>query len=170
MGADRGDARPDGDVVTSDRSEALLEDVLGEPSMLAGLLDAYGATGGPLSQLSGLEGQVRVVFAGLGSSRYAALDSAVQLRAAGLPAWVEYASADIATPPSRDTVLVAISASGKTAETVAVAELHRGTSLVVAVTNQPESPLAEVSEQRRHGRLVEPESAEPGALLVTRHE
>ena len=37
---------------------------------------------------------------------------------------------------------MAISASGRTPETVAVAERHRGTSLVVAVTNQPGSPLA----------------------------
>ena len=142
MGADRRDARTDGDLVTTDRVGAMLEDVLGEPTMLAGLLDAYGATGGPLSELSRLERQFRVVFAGLGSSRYAALDAAVQLRAAGVPAWVEFASADAATPPSPDTVLVAISASGTTSETVAVAERHRGTSLVVAVTNQPASPFA----------------------------
>ena len=64
------------------------------------------------------------------------------LQSAGLPAWVEFASVDAATPPSRDVVLVAISASGRTPETVAVAERHRGTSLVVAVTNQPGSPLA----------------------------
>ena len=146
VGADRGDARPDGDLVTTDRAAALLEDVLGEPTMLAGLLDAYGATGGPLSVLPELEGEVRVVFAGLGSSRYAALDAAVELRAAGLPAWVEFASVDTATPPSRDVVLVAISASGRTPETVAVAERHRGTSLVVAVTNQPGSPLAAAAD------------------------
>ena len=59
-----------------------------------------------------------------------------------MPAWVEFASADAATPPSRDVVFVAISASGRTPETVAAAERHRGTSLVVAVTNQPASPLA----------------------------
>jgi len=146
VGADRGDARTDGDLVTSDRSAALLEDVLGEPAMLAGLLDAYGARGGLLSELPATAGRVRVVFAGLGSSRYAALDAAMELRAAGVPAWVEFASADAATPPSRDTVLVAISASGRTRETVAVAERHRGTSLVVAVTNQPASPVAVASD------------------------
>ncbi len=125
-----------------DRPAALLEEVLGEPTMLEGLLDAYGATGGPLSELPGVGGPIRIVFAGLGSSRYAALDAAVPLQAAGQAAWVEFASADAATPPSRDVILVAISASGRTAETVAVAERHRGTGLVVAVTNQPASPLA----------------------------
>ena len=146
VGPDRGDARPDGNLVTTDRAAALLEDVLGEPTMLAGLLDAYGAKGGPLSQLPELESQVRVVFVGLGSSRYAALDAAVLLQAAGLPASAEFASADAATPPSRDVVFVAISASGRTPETVATAERHRGTSLVVAVTNQPASPLAETGD------------------------
>ena len=132
--------------MTTDRAAALLEDVLGEPAMLAGLLDAYGARGGPLSELSELERSDRVVFAGLGSSRYAALDAAVLLQAAGMPAWVEFASADAATPPSRDVVFVAISASGRTPETVVAAERHRGTSLVVAVTNQPASPLAETGD------------------------
>jgi len=132
--------------VTPDRAAALLEDVLGEPTMLAGLLDAYGANGGPLSELPELDGPVRVVFAGLGSSRYAALDAAVALQAAGLPAWAEFASVDAATPPSRDVVLVAISASGRTPETVAAAERHRGTSFVVAVTNQAESALAATAD------------------------
>jgi fructoselysine-6-P-deglycase FrlB-like protein len=132
--------------VTIDRAGALLEDVLGEPTMLAGLLDAYGATGGPLGELSELDRRARIVLAGLGSSRYAALDAAAQLRGAGLPAWVEFASADIAAPPSRDTVLVATSASGQTPETVALAERHRGTSRVIAVTNQPESALVAASD------------------------
>ena len=134
--------------MTTDRAAALLEDVLGEPTMLDRLLDAYGAKDGPLSELPTLKRQVRVVFAGLGSSRYAALDAAFVLQSAGTPAWVEFASVDAATPPSRDVVLVAISASGRTPETVAVAERHRGTSLVVAVTNQPRSPLAAVGGRR----------------------
>jgi glutamine---fructose-6-phosphate transaminase (isomerizing) len=146
VGADRGDAGLDGDLVTTDRAAALLQDVLGEPTMLAGLLEAYVAKGGPLSELSEQERHVRVVFTGLGSSRYAALDAAMALQTAGLPAWVEFAPADVVTPPSRDVVLVAISASGRTPETVAAAERHRGTSLVVAVTNQPGSPLAAAAD------------------------
>jgi glucosamine--fructose-6-phosphate aminotransferase (isomerizing) len=146
VGADRGDARPDGHLVTIDRPAALLEELLGEPQMLEVLLDAYGATGGPLASVPVVEGLTRVAFAGLGSSRFAGLDAAAALRASGVPAWVEFASADAATPPSQDTILVAISASGKTPETVAVAERHRGTSVVVAVTNQPASPLAAASD------------------------
>lgn len=129
-------------MTVEDRAAALLEDVLGEPRMLAALLDAYGAPGGPLAALPELPVSSRIVFTGLGSSRYAALDAATTLRGAGRAAWVEFASADVATPAARDVVLVAISASGSTSETVAAAERHRGQSLVVAVTNRVESPLA----------------------------
>jgi fructoselysine-6-P-deglycase FrlB-like protein len=129
-----------------DRAAALLEDVLGEPRMLADLLDAYSAPGGPLAALPEIPASRRIVFTGLGSSRYAALDVATALRGAGRSAWVEFASADKVTPPARDVVLVAISASGSTPDTVAGAERHRGRSLVVAVTNRPESPLATAAD------------------------
>ena len=78
----------------------------------------------------------------MGSSRYAALLVASELRAAGTSAWVEYASTGAPTAPAADLVFVAISASGRTAEVVAAARRHRGQSLVVAVTNDPESALA----------------------------
>jgi fructoselysine-6-P-deglycase FrlB-like protein len=133
-------------VTAPDRAAALLEDVLGEPRMLADLLDAYAAPGGPLAAVPELKGTGRIVFTGLGSSRYAALDSATALRADGRAAWVEFASTDMATPPASDVVLIAISASGSTPETVAAAERHRGKSLVVAVTNRPESPLATAAD------------------------
>ena len=133
-------------MTVEDRAAALLEDVLGEPQMLEALLDAYAARGGPLAALPEYPASSRIAFAGLGSSRYAALDAATALRGAGRAAWVEFASADVATPAARDVVLVAVSASGSTRETVAAAERHRGASLVVAVTNRPESPLAAAAD------------------------
>ena len=133
-------------MTVEDRAVSLLEDVLGEPQMLASLLDAYAAPGGPLAAVPEPSASSRIVFTGLGSSRYAALDAAATLRGAGRTAWVEFASADVATPPARDGVLIAISASGSTPETVAAAERHRGTSLVVAVTNRIESPLAAAAD------------------------
>jgi fructoselysine-6-P-deglycase FrlB-like protein len=133
-------------VTVEDRAAALLEDVLGEPQMLAALLDAYAAPGGPLAAVPEFPASSRIVFSGLGSSRYAALDAATALRGAGRAAWVEFASADVATPPARDVVLVALSASGSTPQTVAAAERHRGASLVVAVTNRPDSPLTQAAD------------------------
>ena len=133
-------------MTAADRAAMLLEDVLGEPRMLAHLLDAYATPGGPLAAVPEIPALSRIVFAGLGSSRYAALDAATALRADGRSAWVEFASGDMATPPARDVVLVAISASGSTPETVAAAERHRRKSLVIAVTNRAESPLAEAGD------------------------
>ena len=146
MGADRGDARPDGRQVSADRPAALVEDVLDQPRMLAGLLDAYAAPGGPLAAMPATGTIERIVFAGLGSSRYAALDVTTRLRANGRAAWAEYASAESGTPAAPDVTFVAISASGSTPETVAAAERHHGTSLVIAVTNRVPSPLAAAAD------------------------
>jgi len=129
-----------------DRVDALRADIARGPAALAELLDAYLTRSGPLA---GLDRKVarghRVVFVGLGSSRFAALDAAHALRRAGATAWAEYASAGIG-PPSKDLLLVAVSASGRTPEVVDLARRHRGTSLVVGVTNEPGSPLAGESD------------------------
>ena len=61
----------------------------------------------------------------MGSSRFAALSAARWLRAAGVDAHVEYASATLALPPSPETLVVAISASGASEETVAALRAPR---------------------------------------------
>jgi glutamine---fructose-6-phosphate transaminase (isomerizing) len=126
--------------MSNDRVAALLEDIEAGPTALADLLDAYAAPGGPLAGIGGRP--ARVVFTGLGSSRYAAQTAAAQARRAELPAWAEFASTGSPAPPDEDLVLVAISASGRTREVVAAARRHLDISRVVAVTNDPESPLA----------------------------
>jgi fructoselysine-6-P-deglycase FrlB-like protein len=99
-----------------------------------------------------LGGRARFAFTGLGSSRFAAGVVAAQLRATGVDAWVDIATAGAAgtsgggTASSPDLVLVAISASGRTREVLDAAARHRGTSLVVAVTNDPASPLAATAD------------------------
>jgi Glucosamine 6-phosphate synthetase, contains amidotransferase and phosphosugar isomerase domains len=125
-----------------DRVEALQADIGRAPAAMGDLLDGYLGPSGPLDALDPalLRGR-RVAFAGLGSSRYASLDATFALRAGGMPAWAEYASAE-GSPPASDLVVVAVSASGRTAEVVQVARRHRGTSLVIGVTNVPDSPLA----------------------------
>jgi glucosamine--fructose-6-phosphate aminotransferase (isomerizing) len=86
----------------------------------------------------------RVIFLGMGSSRYAAQVAARRLRAAGLDATAEYASAEYASTDGifahgDDTLVVAISATGASRETLdAVA--HKPN--FVALTNDPTSPLA----------------------------
>ena len=122
-------------------------DVLREPETLTALVDAYVASDGPLDGADGrLDRPRRVLFTGMGSSRFAALSAARWLRAAGVDAHVEYASATLALPPSPETLVVAISASGASEETVAALERHVGTSPTIAVTNHPERPLGHVAD------------------------
>lgn len=125
-----------------DRVDQFVDDILTGPDALAGLLDASGVGRSPLSGLR----RPRVAFTGLGSSRYAALIVAAHLRATGATAWVEYPSAGAGSQPAVDLVLVAVSASGRTREVVDAAKAHRGRSLVVAVTNDPGSPLAATTD------------------------
>jgi fructoselysine-6-P-deglycase FrlB-like protein len=120
-------------------------DILAEPETLGGLLDAYGGPASPLEDVGEIR-ERRIVFVGMGSSRFAALSAAARLRAAGLDAHVEYSSAALSVSPAPETLVVAISSSGSTGETVEVARSHRGTSRVVAVTNRPESELGETAD------------------------
>ena len=126
-----------------DRVELLRDDILGGPAALQRLLTAYDAPDSPLTAVTtALPARRRFAFSGMGSSRYAALIAASDLRASGESAWVEYASSGRPTQPASDLAFVAISASGRTAEVIAAARRHRGKSIVVAVTNDPGSPLA----------------------------
>jgi fructoselysine-6-P-deglycase FrlB-like protein len=88
----------------------------------------------------------RVAFVGMGSSRYAAGVAALELRAAGIDAVAEYASAAVGYPPAADTLIVAISATGESAETLDTVARYRGRSPVVAVTNDPRSRLASAAD------------------------
>ena len=120
-------------------------DVLAEPESLSGLLDAYDGLASPLEGVGEIH-ERRIVLVGMGSSRFAALAAAARLRSAGLDAHVEYSSAVLSVPPAPNTLVVAISSSGSTAETIDVARRHRGTSRVVAVTNRPELALGETAD------------------------
>ena len=127
----------------TDRTDELRDDILAGPAALARLLRMFEAPDSPLTSVprSSPDG-ARFAFAGMGSSRYASLLVASQLRAAGTSASVEHASTGVPTAPAADLVFVAVSASGRTPEVVAAARRHRGRSLVIAVTNDPESALA----------------------------
>lgn len=121
------------------KHDGLLRDVLVAPERLEQLLDAYERPDAPLGELPRAE---RVLFVGMGSSLFAALPAVALLRSRGVAASVELASTGAPTVPSRDTLVVAVSASGATPETVTALERHLGTSLTAAVTNHPSGPLA----------------------------
>jgi len=127
--------------VTIDRVQQLRNDTAGGPAALSALIDGYGVEGGPLAGIG--ERPSGIVFTGLGSSRYAALTASSEARRLGIPAWPELSSSRALTPPTEGQVLVAISASGRTGETVEAARRYRaGGGRVIAVTNEPGSPLA----------------------------
>ena len=123
--------------------DGFLRDILVAPERLSALLDAYEGSSSPLSDLTERAPRSRrVVFIGMGSSRFAAVAAAALLRSRGIDAVAELASTGSPTPPSPETLAVGISASGKTAETIEALNAHRGTSECIAITNDPESQLA----------------------------
>lgn len=82
-----------------------------------------------------LEPGRRLLLSGMGSSWFAAETVARHLRAAGVTAVAEIASADALWPPAADLVAIGISASGGSAETLEVLRRYHGESPTVALTN-----------------------------------
>jgi glucosamine--fructose-6-phosphate aminotransferase (isomerizing) len=120
-----------------------LADLEAKPEFLARLADAFRA-GDPLGDVPA--DTRRVLLVGMGSSRYAAGVAALRLRAAGVEAVAEYASSTIGWPPLPDLLVVAISASGESEETIAAVDRYRGVSRVVALTDAPRSTVATLSD------------------------
>ena len=128
-----------------DRASLLIADLERVPELLRGHAEAARQPV-PLPPAIGTAPQ-RIVLTGLGSSRFAALVVAPALVAAGLEVVVEHASTSRPAPLDRATLLVPISSSGRTPETVAAAERGRRSGAgVLVITNQPVSPLGEVAD------------------------
>lgn len=118
------------------RPEGFLADLEAKPAALAALAEHLEA-GLVQDALAPLRGQDirRVVCAGMGSSRFAAAPEMARLRAAGVDAYAEYASARDRHPGGPDTLVVGISATGGSPETItALAERAPGTPRL-AITN-----------------------------------
>lgn len=148
----------------TDRVTALVRDLEAIPGAYERLAGA-----GELAQVFGevLDGSRRrprsIVLTGLGSSRFAALEIEAMLRSAGVETVVEPASTDTPIEPAVDRLCVAISSSGRTAETVAAAQRHRETGTVLAITRDAGSPLAGAA----HATLVLPVAAEESGIATT---
>jgi glutamine---fructose-6-phosphate transaminase (isomerizing) len=117
------------------RPELFMDDVLAASAMPAGPQPGLDAVRALAARAR------RVLFLGMGSSRFAALDAAALLRAHGIDAAAEFASTGSPQPPDSDTLVLAISATGGSAETVAAMRRHLGTSMVVGVTSDPASAI-----------------------------
>lgn len=121
-------------------ADAFLADLEAKPDALARLGAALGRPGvfADVPRDAG-----RVVLLGMGSSRFAAEVAAARMRAAGIAAVAELASAELGTVAGPGTLVVAISATGTSVETLAALDRHRGRSRIVAVTNRPGSPVTD---------------------------
>jgi len=118
---------------------AFLADLGTKPQWLDLLADRL-ARGNPFAAVS--RDVDRVLLLGMGSSRFAASVAARDLRVAGIAAAAEPASVDASWPPDPRTLVVAVSATGESAETLDAIERYRGRSPVVALVNDPGSTLA----------------------------
>lgn len=128
-------------------SDGFLADVLDAPERLSALLDAYDEPGAPLREVEALAARCRrVLFVGMGSSRFAAITAATELRARGVDAYAELASTGLPSAPAGDTLVVGISASGSTPETVEALSRHADSGPTVAVTNDGGGELARAAD------------------------
>ncbi|HTY70864.1 MAG TPA: SIS domain-containing protein [Actinomycetes bacterium] len=115
-----------------------LADVERRPETLAYLADVL-VQARPFTRL--LDGIDEIVLLGMGSSAYAAGVAAARMRAHGLRATAELASSDLLPPPRSGQLVVAVSASGTSPETLDATERYRGRTRVLAVTEVGGSPL-----------------------------
>ncbi|NQX36347.1 SIS domain-containing protein [Herbiconiux sp. VKM Ac-2851] len=86
--------------------------------------------------------RLRVLVLGMGSSAYAAAVVAREARSLGRDVVVELASTALLPPPAADLVVVAVSATGGSAEVLHAVERYRGAGRLIAVTNVEDSALA----------------------------
>jgi glucosamine 6-phosphate synthetase-like amidotransferase/phosphosugar isomerase protein len=106
----------------------------------------------------------RVVLLGMGSSAYAAGVAAARMRARGVVAVAELASSDLLPSWGPETLVVAISASGTSRETLDALERLQGRPVKIALTNVPGSPIATRCE---HTVLMEAGPEEGGVACRT---
>jgi fructoselysine-6-P-deglycase FrlB-like protein len=116
-----------------------LADVQDKPARLRELADALGSDD-PWRDLPATVDQLVVL--GMGSSHYAGSVAAARLRRRGVAAIAELASTDLLPAASSRTVVIAISASGGSEETLDAAQRYRGRCPVVAMTNTSDSALS----------------------------
>jgi glucosamine 6-phosphate synthetase-like amidotransferase/phosphosugar isomerase protein len=82
-----------------------------------------------------------IVLTGMGSSWFAADVAARRLRRHGIPAIAELASVEATLPPEPELTVIGITASGRSAETLALLELHNGISRTIALSNDASASL-----------------------------
>jgi glutamine---fructose-6-phosphate transaminase (isomerizing) len=106
---------------------AFLADLEAKPATLLGLLDHLPSWPRP--------GPGSILLTGMGSSWFAADLAARRLRRHGITAVAEVASVEASFPATPELTVIGITASGRSAETVALLAAHHGISRTVALSN-----------------------------------
>lgn len=133
------------------RPELFPADIAAKPAALADLA-AVLRERDPWAD-AGITASSRLVMVGMGSSHYANSVAASRLRARGIDAVAELASADLLPDVDERTVIVAVSASGGSTETLDAIGRYAGRCPIVAMTNVDGSPIA-ASASSRIGMLA----------------
>lgn len=124
-----------------------LADLDDKPRALGSLADVLEQADPWASALASLDRRFeQVLLIGMGSSTFAAGVAAARLRSRGQPAVAELASSALLPPADERTLVIAVSASGGSVETIAAAQRYVGRSPVIALTNRDESPLSELAQ------------------------
>ena len=126
------------------KPQGFLDDLHRKPDVLAALGTRLQA-GNPWSILPFRP--ERIVFLGMGSSTYAAGVAAARLRSRGLVAVAELASSDRLPAWGAGTLVVLISASGESKETLDALERLAPGAATAALTNVPGSSIAQRCDQ-----------------------
>jgi fructoselysine-6-P-deglycase FrlB-like protein len=88
----------------------------------------------------------RIVFIGMGSSHYANAIAAARLQAQGINAVATLASSDLLPKVDSSSVVIVVSASGGSVETVHAAQHYSGTCRTISLTNVESSPIADLCD------------------------
>ena len=94
---------------------------------------------------SGIGPDSHLVLVGMGSSHYANSVVAARLRAAGVDAVAELASSDLLPAVRNGTIVIAVSASGGSVETLDAVDRYDGRCPIIAMTNVESSPITTVA-------------------------
>ena len=120
-------------------------DLKRKPDLLHQLADSLSGSN-PWSGL-GINSDSHVIFIGMGSSHYASSIIAMRLRALGMNAVAELASNKQLPKITNLSVIVAVSASGGSIETLSAVKSLAGKAPIIALTNYPDSEIAKASDR-----------------------
>ena len=124
--------------------ELFAKDLAAKPAALRGLaerLEAGPVWGQTLTPASS------IVLLGMGSSHYANSVCAARLRAKGINAVAEIASSEVLPAVNQHTIVIGVSASGGSVETLTAMATYLGRCPVIALTNTAGSAITSKVDQ-----------------------